>query len=138
MLGYGVIAIVSLVVVGFLVYRAYSFDKTLKNSDAVATTLPVTANLRIDFGENKFATYLAIQVNSPATVLKLIQAPATKDLNLVIEVKPLGTLIKSIAGKTASNGYFWLTYVNGIVTPSGVDSIAVASGDLIEIKYNKL
>lgn len=139
MLGYGIIAIISLIVVGFLVFRAYSFDKTLK-SDAVSVPAAlVTVNLKIDYGQNKIATFSAIKIQSPATALTIIQSAATaNNLNLVTEVKPMGTLIKSINGLEAVGGYFWLTYVNGIVTPSGVDSIPVSNSDLVEFKYNKL
>lgn len=141
LLGYGVLALISLAVVGVLVYRAYSFDQRLKtsNDQLVEEVKNVTVNLRIDYGEGKVASFSAVPVTAPATVLKLVESPeVAKTASIVTEQKPLGTIIKSINNQMAENGNFWLVYVNEALVTDGLETKNLNAGDNVVISYNKL
>ena len=141
LLGYGVLAFVALIMVGVLVYRAYSFDKRVGNlgNDLAVTETAQNVDLRIDFGEGRIASYSGVTVNPPVTVLNLTRSIAESNfLTIVSEQKPLGTIIKSINGLMAGNGNFWLVYQNGDLITNGLDQQKVSTNDKIEIRYNKL
>ena len=139
LLGYGVLAIISLAVVGVLVYRAYNFDLRTRQNVATATQQAVKATLLIDFGNNKTATYSAT-LNSSPTVLDLVNSVSSSNPNLKItlEQKPLGTLLKSINGVVAENGYFWFVYVGNVLVPGSLGDQKLTDGATALIRYQKL
>ena len=141
LLGYGVLAIISLAVVGVLVYRAYNFD--LRNRQNPPTEIylqQAAANLEVDFGNNKVATYSAEIANENPTVLDLINqvSSSNQDFKIVLEQKPLGTLLKSINELVAENGYFWFVYVNKVLVPGSLGDQSLPNGAVVELKYQKL
>ena len=141
LLGYGVLAIISLVVVGVLVYRAYNFDLRTRQSAPTEVYLQqAKVDLRVDFGNNKTATYSAEVIKEGPTVLDLIEQVSSdnKDFNVVLEEKPLGTLLKSINGLIAENGYFWFVYVNESLVPGSLGYQQLTNGANVTIRYQKL
>jgi len=138
LLGYGVLAAISLVVVGVLVYRAYSFDQRVFREAPVPQT-EVSANLVIDYGEGNVASFLATKVDQPATILTLLNTLESQGkFDLTLEGKPLGTLVKSINGLVAENGSFWFAYLNGDLISGGIDSQRLNDGDSVELRYRTL
>lgn len=141
LLGYGVLALVALAVVGVLVFRAQAFDQRLKSSgdEAVREMVNVPVNLLINFGEGRVASLAAVPVAAPATVFKLLERPEVlATWSIVTEKKPLGVIIQSINNKVAENGNFWLVYVNAALVTDGLETKNLNADDNVELRYNKL
>jgi|GEM_PF-2208759 len=140
LVGYGILAIISLIVVAVLVYRAYNFDLRTRQNAPTENQQAVKAMLLIDFGSNKTATYSATLNGQSATVLDLINsvASANSSLNVTLEQKPLGTLLKSLNGVVAENGYFWFVYVNDVLVPGSLGDQKLTDGATTLIRYRKL
>jgi len=140
LVGYGILAIISLIVVAVLVYRAYNFDLRTQQNAPTENQQAVKAMLLIDFGSNKTATYSATLNGQSATVLDLINsvASANSSLNVTLEQKPLGTLLKSLNGVVAENGYFWFVYVNDVLVPGSLGDQKLTDGATTLIRYRKL
>lgn len=135
LLGYGVLAAVALGVVGLLVYRAYSFDQTVKNKAAreVVSSAPQTITVTLSTPKS---SYPGTILNAPFTVVNLLNS--LNGLDIVLDAKPLGTLVKSVAGIENGDGNFWLVYVNGVMVPGNIDNQGLKDGDVVELRYNKL
>jgi len=141
MLGYGVLALISLVVIGLLVWRAYSFDGRVKNDASASpsglTALQeVTVSFKVNYGQNK-VTDLGIQTVKPPFTVKGLYDQAG-EIGVIMEQKPLGSLVKSVDGIEATGGNFWLTYLNGELVPGDLNTTQIKAGDSVELRYNKL
>lgn len=49
----------------------------------------------------------------------------------------LGFFVEEINGTRSADGYYWILYVNGTSSQTGVSETAVSAGDVIEWKYEK-
>lgn len=53
------------------------------------------------------------------------------------EYPGLGAFIDSINGQKSDKDNYWILYVNGTTTASGVSATTIASGDTVEWRYEK-
>lgn len=53
------------------------------------------------------------------------------------EFSGMGAFIESINGKTNSNGFYWILYVNGTPSQIGVSQTHVRAGDSLEWRYEQ-
>lgn len=47
----------------------------------------------------------------------------------------LGAFVKEIQGKSDTSDYYWILYVNGKKSATGISATRISSGDVIEWKY---
>lgn len=144
MLGYGVLALISLAVIGLLVWRAYSFDLRVRNDviasdQGQATPQDVTVTFKVNYGQNK-VTDLGQQVVKPPFTVKGLydQISLIGKIGIILEQKQLGYLVRSVDGIEANGGNFWLTYLNGELVPGDLNTTQIQSGDSVELRYNHL
>ncbi len=53
------------------------------------------------------------------------------------EFPGLGFFVEEINGTRSTDGYYWILYVNGTVSPTGVSQTLLSAGDVIEWRYEK-
>ena len=53
------------------------------------------------------------------------------------EYSGLGSFVESINGKAANDNFYWILYVNGKKSPTGISSTRLLPGDSIEWKYER-
>ncbi|HEY4514160.1 MAG TPA: DUF4430 domain-containing protein [Candidatus Paceibacterota bacterium] len=53
------------------------------------------------------------------------------------EFPSLGFFVESINGQTAPDGYYWIFYVNGTQSNTGISQTIISSGDTIEWRLDK-
>ncbi|MBI4093361.1 DUF4430 domain-containing protein [Candidatus Kaiserbacteria bacterium] len=53
------------------------------------------------------------------------------------EFPGLGFFVEEINGKRSADGYYWILYVNGTLSQTGVSQTFLSAGDLIEWRYEK-
>ena len=97
----------------------------------------VTADLVLDFGDEKIATYSAIRT-SEKTVLGLLLVVSSRNNFAVDYIPPsgeVGAFVKSIAGVENTNEKFWQFWVNGKYGQVAMDQQEIKSGDLVEIRF---
>ena len=97
----------------------------------------VTADLVLDFGEEKVATYSGIKVEEE-TILGLL-LKAASDHGFEVDFTPpsgeMGAFVKSIGGVENTNEKFWQFWVNGEYGRVAMDQQEIEGGDVIEIKF---
>ena len=46
-----------------------------------------------------------------------------------------GYLVLTVDGTTNENSYYWFLYVNGTLSPTGIDDTILSAGDAISLQY---
>lgn len=96
-----------------------------------------TADLILDFGEEKIATYSGVRVEE-RTVLGLL-LKAALDYGFEVDFTPpsgeMGAFVKSIGGVENTNKEFWQFWVGGEYGQVAMDQQEIEDGDVIEIKF---
>ena len=104
---------------------------------AIEELQTVTADLVLDFGEEKVATYSGIKVEEE-TILGLL-LKAASDHGFEVDFTPpsgeMGAFVKSIGGVENSKEKFWQFWVNGEYGQVAMDQQEIKDGDLVEIKF---
>lgn len=98
----------------------------------------VTANLLLDSGDEKVATYSGIRVTEKTVLGLLLQA--AQDNGFEVNYNPpeggMGTFVKSIGGVENTDESFWQFWVNGEYGQAAMDQQEIKDEDLVEIKFS--
>ena len=74
-----------------------------------------------------------LQVEKETTVLEAMHAAGSSGFVFSGKEYPmLGFFVESINGKTAPQGYYWIFYVNGAQSNTGISTTIIRGGDTIE------
>ncbi len=129
-----IIVILALLVLGGGILFVWSQGKRSAVEEPQST---VTADLVLDFGEEKVATYSGIKVEEE-TILGLLLKVAS-DHGFEVDFTPpsgeMGAFVKSIGGVENTNEKFWQFWVNGEYGQVAMDQQEIEDGDVIEIKF---
>lgn len=84
-------------------------------------------------------TAVTFSAETRGTVLEVMQTRAEKgEFSFSGRDFPgLGFFVEEINGKRNANGYYWILYVNGTSSQTGVSQTVLSAGDVIEWKYEK-
>ena len=97
----------------------------------------IIADLVLDFGEEKVATYSGINVEEK-TILGLL-LKAASDHGFEVDFTPpsgeMGAFVKSIGGVENTKEKFWQFWVNNEYGQVAMDQQEIEDGDVIEIKF---
>ena len=97
----------------------------------------IIADLVLDFGEEKIATYSGIHVEEE-TVLGIL-LKAASDQGFEVDFTPpsgeMGAFVKSIGGVENTKEKFWQFWVNNEYGQVAMDQQEIKGGDVIEIKF---
>jgi hypothetical protein len=96
-----------------------------------------TADLVLDFEDEKVATYSGVRVAKKTVLGLLLQA--AQDNGFEVNYNPprgeMGAFVKSINGLENTNERFWQFWVNGEYGQVAMDQQEIKDGDLVEIKF---
>jgi len=96
-----------------------------------------TADLVLDFSEEKVATYSGVRI-AEKTVLGLLLR-ASQDKGFKVSYDPpsgeMGAFVKSIDGVENTSESFWQFWLNGEYGQVAMDQQEIKGGDLVEIKF---
>jgi hypothetical protein len=95
------------------------------------------ADLVLDFGEKKIATYSGVRVAEKTVLGLLLQA--AQDNGFEVNYNPpsggMGAFVKSIGGVENTNEKFWQFWVNGEYGQVAMDQQEIKNGDIVEVKF---
>jgi len=95
-----------------------------------------TADLVLDFGEEKIATYSGIRTIEKTIFGILLQAAQNNDFEVDYDPPSgeMGAFVKSIDGVGNTSESFWQFWLNGEYGQVAMDQQEIKDGDLVEIK----
>lgn len=97
----------------------------------------VAADLTLDYGDEKIATYSGVKVSEKTVLGLLLQAAS--DYGFEIDYNPpsggMGAFVKSIGGVENTKEKFWQFLLNGEYGQAAMDQQEIKDGDLVEIKF---
>ncbi len=96
-----------------------------------------TADLVLDFGEEKTATYSGIRIAEKTVLGLLLQAAAENGFEVDYDPPSgeMGAFVKSIDGIENADEAFWQFWLNGGYGQVAMDQQEIKDGDLVEIKF---
>lgn len=96
-----------------------------------------TADLVLDFSEEKVATYSGVRIAEKTVLGLLLQAAAENDFEVDYDPPSgeMGAFVKSVDGVANTSESFWQFWVNGEYGQVAMDQQEIKDGDLVEIKF---
>ncbi len=95
------------------------------------------ANLILDYGDEKVATYSGVRVEGKTVLGLLLQAATDHDFE--VDYTPpsgeMGAFVKTIGEVANTNEKFWQFWINGEYGQVAMDQQEIKDGDLVEIKF---
>ncbi len=96
-----------------------------------------TADLVLDFSEEKVATYSGVKTTEKTILGLLLQTAAENDFEVDYDSPrgEMGAFVKAIDGVENTNESFWQFWLNGEYGQVAMDQQEIKDGDMVEIKF---
>ena len=106
---------------------------TLAEKTATVTPAQFSISIAVD-GKN-----YAVGITNEKTVEDAMETlGTTQNFSYTTrEFSGLGSFVESINGKKNSNGYYWILYVNGTSSQTGISQTPLNAGDAFEWRFEK-
>lgn len=129
--------VVALVILGMYAFNQYQTNQSNGETPSEEQTIQESIEISLDYGDGEDPEIYYTHYRSGVSVFETLESASELndfELEYTDYGGDLGVFVESINGHSGGDGEWWQFWVNGEYQMSGMSSVIVNPGDIIELK----